>query len=185
MNFHTSHFLLAAALAASSIPLRAEAPVPANPRIDYAGFQRLVIETGPVREAHRLSEDAFLALMREPGVVLLDARTERRYRRLHIEGAVNLPFTEFTAETLAAVIPRSDTPVLIYCNNNFADRLDAFPSKVIEVSLNVSTYASLRAYGYTRVYELGPLLRVASSKLPFAGETLSLVTSGSSADAKP
>jgi hypothetical protein len=158
--------VLPLALSASPAP-----SPPANPRIDYAGFKRLVVETGPVREAHRLSEDAFLELMRRPGVVLLDARTERRYQRLHLAGAVNLPFTEFTAESLAALIPALDTPVLIYCNNNFADRLDAFPTKAIEVSLNVSTYSALRAYGYTRVYELGPLLRVADSKLPFVGET--------------
>lgn len=138
-----------------------------NPRIDYAGFQRLVIESGPVREARRLSETAFLEKMREPGVVVLDARTDSRYRALHITGAVNVPFTEFTAETLAAAIPTLDTPVLIYCNNNFADRLDAFPTKAVVVSLNVSTYTSLRAYGYTQVYELRPLLRVATSKLPF------------------
>jgi 3-mercaptopyruvate sulfurtransferase SseA len=139
-----------------------------------------VTETGPVREAHRLNEEAFLALMRRPGVVVLDARTESRYRRLRIAGAVNLPFTEFTAESLAAVIPSLDTPVLIYCNNNFADRLDAFPTKAITVSLNVSTYTSLRAYGYTRVYELGPLLKVASSKLPFAGESVAISVSSAS-----
>jgi hypothetical protein len=193
MNLH-SFLICGAVLGACGMPLRAEsplpvlpalAPVPTNPRIDYAGFQRLVEETGPVREAHRLSEQSFLELMRQPGVVILDARTESRYRRLHLAGAVNLPFTEFTAESLAAAIPRPDTPVLIYCNNNFADRLDAFPSKAIEVSLNVSTYASLRAYGYTRIYELGPLLRVANSKLPFAGESVLPVKSDSSPDAKP
>lgn len=138
-----------------------------NPRIDYAGFQQLVIESAEVREGNRLTEDAFLEMMKAPGAVVLDARTESRYRLLHITGAVNVPFTEFTEETLAAAIPRKDTPVLIYCNNNFEDRLDAFPTKAVRVSLNVSTYASLRAYGYTRVYELGPLLRVATSKLPF------------------
>ncbi len=156
-------------VAVSGVAL-AQAPTPPNPRIDYPGFQRLVEESGPVREAHRLGEDAFLEMMGRPGVVLLDARTESRYRRLHIAGAINLPFTEFTVEALAAAIPDLDTPVLIYCNNNFADRLDAFPTKAVQVSLNVSTYTALRAYGYTRVYELGPLLKVADSRLPFAGD---------------
>jgi phage shock protein E len=153
----------------SAAALPAGEPRIENPRIDYPGFQRLVIESGPIREAARLTEEAFLEMMKQPGVVVLDARTGERYRRLHIAGAVNLPFTEFTAEALAGVIPALDTPVLIYCNNNFADRLDAFPTKAIVVSLNVSTYTSLRAYGYTRIYELGPLLRVAESRLPFAG----------------
>ena len=151
----------------SSIDLSA---VP-NPRIDYPTFERKVIETGPVRELRRLEEDAFLRMMSLPGVVVLDARTEWRYRRLHIAGAVNLPFTEFTAESLAAIIPSFDTPVLIYCNNNFGDRLDVFPSKLASAALNVSTFTALRTYGYENVFELGPLLRVATSRLPFAGET--------------
>lgn len=169
MNTRIFVFILCGALAGPASVVGAEEPAPVNPRIDYPGFERLVAESGPVRETHRLSEETFLKMMRQPGVVVLDARTESRYRRLHIEGAVNLPFTEFTAEALAAVIPTFDTPVLIYCNNNFADRLDAFPTKAVNVALNVSTYTSLRAYGYTRVYELGPLLKVAESCLPFAG----------------
>ena len=170
MPLFTALFIVGAAA------LPAGEPRIENPRIDYPGFQRLVVESGPVREAHRLSEEAFLDLMKQPGVVVLDARTGQRYRRLHIAGAVSLPFTEFTAETLAAVIPSLDTPVLIYCNNNFADRLDAFPTKAVVVSLNVSTYTSLRAYGYTNVYELGPLLRVAESRLPFSGTEADGVT---------
>ena len=165
----TNILSFACLLAAGCVMLRADAPRIDNPRIDYPAFQRLVVESGPIREAHRLDETAFLEMMKRPGVVLLDARTAERYRLLHIAGAVNLPFTEFTAESLAAFIPSFDTPVLIYCNNNFVDRLDAFPTKAISVSLNVSTYTSLRAYGYTHVYELGPLLRVAESRLPFSG----------------
>ena len=179
-KLHTAGAIFSVLLASLHAESSAPSSTPANPRIDYPGFERLVTETGLVREAHRLSEEAFLELMRRPGVVVLDARTESRYRRLHIAGAVNLPFTEFTAESLAAVIPNLDTPVLIYCNNNFADRLDVFPTKAITVSLNVSTYTSLRAYGYTRVYELGPLLKVASSKLPFAGESVAIAVSSAS-----
>ncbi len=156
-----------ASLSASSDAAAAVVP---NPRIDYPAFERTVGETGSVRAGRRLTEDAFLELMRRPGVLVLDARTESRYRRLHIKGAVNLPFTEFTAESLAAAIPGFDTPVLIYCNNNFADRLDAFPAKLPAASLNVSTFAALRTYGYENVYELGPLLRVGTSRLPFAGD---------------
>ena len=172
-------FLGLASILLFPVALRAEPTEPANPRIDYPGFQRLVETSGPVREAHRLSEEAFLGMMLRPGVVLLDARTESRYRSLHIKGAVNLPFTEFTAESLAAVIPTFDTPVLIYCNKNFAERLDAFPTKFAPASLNVSTYNALRAYGYARIYELGPLLKVAESRLPFAGETVATSTSAS------
>jgi hypothetical protein len=174
----TRIFLLCFAASVFAPALRAAEQTPANPLIDYPGFQKLVEETGPEREARRLSEDAFLEMMRRPGVVLLDARTDFRYRSLHIDGAINLPFTEFTAASLAAVIPSFDAPVLIYCNNNFADEPWAFASKLPVASLNLSTYTSLRAYGYTRIYELGPLLKVAESRLPLVGEIVAVTASG-------
>ena len=40
--------------------------------------------------------------MKEPGVVVLDARSSSMYRLRHIDGAVNLPFTDFTAELARA-----------------------------------------------------------------------------------
>ena len=175
---NTRIFFLSLAALAFAPATRAAEQTPANPLIDYPGFRKIVEETGPEREARRLSEEAFLEMMRRPGVVLLDARTDFRYRSLHIDGAVNLPFTEFTAASLAAVIPSFDTPVLIYCNNNFSDEPWAFASKLAPASLNLSTYTSLRAYGYTRIYELGPLLKVAESRLPFAGEVVVVTASG-------
>ena len=42
-------------------------------------------------------------------------------------------------------------------------------SKVATASLNLSTYTSLKSYGYDNIYELGPLLDVNTTKLPFAG----------------
>jgi len=45
----------------------------------------------------------------------------------------------------------------------------AFASKMPPASLNLSTYTSLKAYGYTSIYELGPLLDVKTTKIPFAG----------------
>jgi rhodanese-related sulfurtransferase len=155
--------LATAAQAAQSIP---------NPLIDYDQFQRIVIDSKAQREQHRLTESEFLADMREPGVIVLDARTESRYRLLHIKGAVNLPFTEFTAATLAQIAPDKNAKILIYCNNNFRDSPVAFASKTAAASLNLSTYTSLRAYGYTNIYELGPLLKMADTKIPFEGSTV-------------
>src|SRR3546814_4676551 len=44
------------------------------------------------------------------------------FQRGHIKGAVNLPLTDFTAESLAEVIGRDpNRPILIYCNNNFSN----------------------------------------------------------------
>jgi hypothetical protein len=59
--------------------------------------------------------------------------------------------------------------VLIYCNNNFENEPEAFPSKFARASLNIYTFNTLYSYGYTNVYELGPLLDITKSKLPFEG----------------
>ena len=140
-----------------------------NPLIDYGQFQRIVTSSSSQHEAHRLTEVEFLARMQRPGAIVLDARTESRYRLRHIKGAVNLPFTEFTAAALANIAPDRDATILIYCNNNFLDSPQAFATKVPAASLNLSTYTSLKAYGYTHVYELGPLLRIGDTKIPFEG----------------
>lgn len=140
-----------------------------NRLIDYGGFQKIVQTTAPVREERRLTEAQFIAAMGEKDVVLLDARSASRYEMRHIRGAVSLPFTEFTEETLARVIPTKNTKVLIYCNNNFENSPRAFASKAPSASLNLSTYTSLRSYGYTNIFELGPLLDVRATAIPFAG----------------
>ncbi|HXF10012.1 MAG TPA: rhodanese-like domain-containing protein [Desulfuromonadaceae bacterium] len=144
------------------------APIP-NPLIDYPGFQKIVAESAAEREAHRLTETQFIDAMTNPAVILLDARTASRYGQLHIRGAINLPFTEFTAGSLAGVIPTKTTPILIYCNNNFLGSPEAFASKVASASLNLSTYTSLRSYGYSNIFELGPLLDIKTTKIPFEG----------------
>ena len=151
------------------IPVSAAEPAP-NPQIDYAGFQRNVLEVGELRRTHRLSEEEFIRMAAEPGTVVLDARSERLFRLRHIEGAVNLSFPEFTQQTLAALIPTRQTRVLIYCNNNFTGLPESMPVKQISVSLNVSTYVSLNAYGYGNVYELGPLVDAKQTRLRFAGD---------------
>ncbi|MDO5609768.1 MAG: rhodanese-like domain-containing protein [Pseudomonadota bacterium] len=142
----------------------------ANSQIDYQGFRAIVIGSGEAREQGRLDEAAFVQAMAEDKVVLLDARSADAYRLRHVRGAINLPFTDFTAERLAAIIPDTSTRILIYCNNNFAGSQRAFPTKAPAASLNLATQASLRAYGYRNIEELGPFLDVATTRIPFDGE---------------
>lgn len=142
-----------------------------NPLIDYAGFQKIVNTSQREREKHRLTEVEFLTMMKEEGVVLLDARSERRFLLLHIDGATNLPFTEFTEASLKTIIPSKSTKILIYCNNNFEGDEIAFAAKSPAASLNLSTYSSLKAYGYNNIYELGPLLDVKTTRLPLVHST--------------
>ena len=111
-----------------------------------------------------------MRMSREPGAVILDARSKQKYDELHIKGAVNLSFPDITFASLAQTIPDKTTLVLIYCNNNFRNSEGPFPSKAPSAALNLSTYQALYSYGYFNVYELAPRLDVKESKLPFEGE---------------
>lgn len=141
-----------------------------NPLIDYGEFQKIVDTSSEERESHRLTEDEFLKMLSEPDVILLDARSESRYKLRHIVGAKNLPFTDFTEQSLANLIPKKDLKILIYCNNNFEGSPESFAAKAPAASLNLSTFTSLKAYGYKNVYELGPLLDVKTTKISFEGK---------------
>lgn len=140
-----------------------------NRLIDYREFEKIVFDVASDRESHRLTERQFLEAILDKDVVILDARSASKYALRHVKGAVNLPFTDFTAATLNQVIPAKTAKILIYCNNNFEGSDTAFPSKAPAASLNLSTYTSLRAYGYTNVFELGPLVNVHQSSIPFEG----------------
>ena len=140
-----------------------------NQLIDYPKFVRIAERSGSAREQRRVTEDQFMELAARPDTVVLDARSADKFAMRHIKGAVRLPFTDFTEASLAKAIPTKTTRVLIYCNNNFRGSPAAFASKSPAASLNISSYIALTTYGYTNVYELGPLLDVAKTKLPFEG----------------
>lgn len=144
-----------------------------NELIDYPQYLRIALEVQPVREKRRLTEEQFAAMAAEPGTIVLDARSTDKFRMRHIKGAVSLPFTDFTEESLAKAIPAKTTRILIYCNNNFRGAPVSLAAKRKEASLNISTYVALATYGYTNVFELGPLLDVKTTTLPFEGTELS------------
>jgi phage shock protein E len=148
----------------------ANSNVPANPRIDAEGFLAVAKEAASHRATRRISEADFLKMQQEPGTIVLDARSEARFRDLHVAGAVNLSFPDITAESLARLIPDKNTRVLIYCNNNFVNEELAFPTKLPRASLNLSTYTALYTYGYKNVYELAPLLDAKRTQLRLVGQ---------------
>jgi rhodanese-related sulfurtransferase len=169
MKTATATFLVCLLTAASSQGAEAQQPIQ-NPRIDFPAHIRAAEETHALRASRTITEDQFLAFAAQPGTVVLDARSAEKFKLRHIKGAVNFPFTEFTEESLAKVIPAKDTRVLIYCNNNFLGDIVAFTAKRAPASLNISTFINLTIYGYTNVYELGPLVNVKTTKLPLGGE---------------
>jgi hypothetical protein len=154
--------------------LAARCDEPANPSIQYDAFAMMTVALEPVRHSHRISEDAFIRMAKEPGTVVLDARSRDRFERIHIEGATHLALTDFTEEALLEKIPDKNTRILIYCNNNFENEPVNFARKTAAVALNIQTYINLQAYGYTNVYELGPMLDVLTTKIRFVGTDVSV-----------
>ena len=145
----------------------------ANPAIDMQGYLRAALEAAEHRKSRRLTEEEFIRMSREPGTVILDARSGEKYRELHVKGAINLSFPDITVDSLKTTFPDKNARILIYCNNNFVGAEKPFPTKAPSASLNISTYISLYSYGYRNVYELGPLLDIKTSKLEFVSANAS------------
>lgn len=144
---------------------------PGSAEIDYAGFMDLTGEVFELREDRLLTLEAFNQMAAEPNTIILDARSRYAFDMGHIEGAVNLPFSDFTDEKLATVIPDKTTRVLIYCNNNFTDDAEPIPLKRISLALNIPTFINLYGYGYENIYELGILTETTNANVNWvAGE---------------
>ena len=75
----------------------------------------------------------------EPGILILDVRTEEEFRSGHIPGAVLLPNEEITDER-PEELPDPDQKILIYCRSGRRSREAA---------------EKLSAMGYTRILEFG------------------------------
>lgn len=156
-------------LAVSALALAVAVPVsaqsePANPQIDYDGFVELAIELAEVREAHRLPTEEFLKKAREEGALLLDTRSAAAFEAGHLEGAVNLPFSDFTSESLSEVIGEDTSrAIYIYCNNNFADDVRPVVAKKAPLALNIPTFINLHGYGYTNVWEMAGVTTTAET----------------------
>ncbi|MEJ6010690.1 rhodanese-like domain-containing protein [Novosphingobium aquae] len=152
----TAITLMALALTMAT-PAMAKAPV--NPQIDYQGFTGLVGNLAKVREKHRLAWPEFARRARAEGALLLDARSPAAFARGHLDDAVNLPFSDFTAEALAEVIgPNRNRPIYIYCNNNFRDNRAPVVTKAAPLALNIPTFINLHGYGYSNVWELADVI---------------------------
>lgn len=146
-------FLLVAAIALSA-PAFAQSN--GSPLIDYAGYTSLAAEVQPYRAERLVTLAEFNARAGRKDVLLLDARSAQAFAEGHIDGAVNLPLPDFTAEALAKVIGTDqDREILIYCNNNFTNNRRPVVTKSRPLALNIQTFINLYGYGYRNIYELG------------------------------
>lgn len=168
----TKNIMLAALISFSSASVFAQEANPiANTAIDMPAYLQVAQEAAQHRETHRVTEAEFIKMSREPNTIILDARSAKKYAELHIKNAVNLSFPDITVDSLAELLPDKNVRILIYCNNNFSNAPKPFPTKRADASLNISTYISLYSYGYKNVYELGPLIEIEKSKLPFVSNS--------------
>ena len=159
-------------------------------KVSFGDFQGLVTAVETHRAERLIDFDTFLKMSKEPGVIILDSRSDFRFERLHIAGARHLSFPDFTQDALSKVIPSFDTTILIYCNNNFEGNQTDFPSKIaapmsapqdgvgrqidaqakpLMMALNIPTYVNLYGYGYRNVYELHELVDVKDPRVTFEG----------------
>jgi len=153
----------------------------------FDDFKKLTLEVEPYRAKRLISLDDFLKKGKEKNVVILDSRSEFRYKRKHLKGAIHIGFSDFTQESLRELIPDANTKILIYCNNNFeGDQID-FTSKMslpqvnvesqilserkpVMLALNIPTFINLYGYGYKNVYELDELVNVNDPRIKFEGK---------------
>jgi phage shock protein E len=127
-------------------------------QIDYRGFKTLTSTLDSYRSDRLISLDDFKRMAREPNTIILDARSASAYARGHLRGAINLPFTDFTAAALRDALGTPNVRILIYCNNNFSNNAQPVILKSAPLALNIPTFINLVGYGYRNVYELGEVI---------------------------
>ena len=154
--------------------------------VDYDDFKNLILDLEKNRAERLVSLDVFLEMAKGENTVILDTRSDFRFNRKHLKGAIHLDFTDFTQENLLKLIPDTNTKILIYCNNNFnGDPID-FASKMakpaaslqtqilsnrkpVMLALNIPTHINLYGYGYKNIYELDELVNVNDPRVKFEG----------------
>ncbi len=127
-------------------------------QINYSGFRDLTREVETYRDGRLVTLADFQRMAREPNTIVLDARSADAYTRGHMGGAINLPFTDFTDQSLREALRDPNVRILIYCNNNFSNNAQPVILKRVELALNIQTFINLYGYGYRNVYELGDVV---------------------------
>ena len=98
-------------------------------------------ETTTIENTYQqISQQEAKEMMDNQKVIILDVREQEEYDSGHIPGAVLLPVGTITKDTAAAVIPKKDDAVLVYCRSG--NRSKTASKTLVEL-------------GYTSVYEFG------------------------------
>ncbi len=161
------YHLIAVAILATSPALAQSGQVASgSPLIDYEGYSELTAEVAPVRRTRLITLADFNERAKRADVLVLDARSAQAFAEGHIDGAVNLPLPDFTADALAEVIGANQgREILIYCNNNFTNNRRPVVTKNTQLALNIQTFINLYGYGYNNVYELGQAVNMDAAQV--------------------
>lgn len=157
-----------------------------SPYVSFDDYDELMDKVKSHRASRLVELPEFLELAKGEDVIILDTRSDAMYNSKHVKGAMHLNFSDFTQERLAEIIPSSETKILIYCNNNFEDDQQNFPTKKagpspdiekggekgITLALNIPTYINLYGYGYRNVYELSELISTNDPRIEFEGTSV-------------
>ena len=156
-------------------------------KVSFDDYEGLIHQVKSEREKRLISFEQLLEFQKAPNTIILDTRSREKYKAKHIKGAINLPFTEFTQSNLRRIIPKTETRIIIYCNNNFKGDEKFFASKIaiprnygktalvrkldeITLALNIPTYINLYGYGYRNIYELHELVHINDPRLQLEGD---------------
>lgn len=88
----------------------------------------------------QITQENAKVMMDEQNVVILDVREQEEYNSGHIPGAFLLPVGRISKDTAAAVIPETDSIVLVYCRSG--NRSKKASEALVEL-------------GYTNIFEFG------------------------------
>jgi len=113
-------FILALAFSYTSFSQGSESPF-----VSFEDYENLMTKVKEHRQTRLVSLDQFNQMSSLPEVYILDTRSKEMYDRKHIKGAIHLNFSDFTQANLDALFPNRNATILIYCNNNFINDLNA------------------------------------------------------------
>lgn len=153
-------------------------PKGTNSQIDYPGFLELTEKLTEYRAQRLISLDQFVEATKQQDAIILDTRSAAAFAQGHIEGAINIPFSDFTEEKLTRILGDKARPILIYCNNNFRDDIPPVVLKRAPLALNIPTFINLYGYGYQNIYELDGVTHIADPRVRWtAAASLSTLNS--------
>lgn len=162
-----------------------EAETPATPDlvayhlIEAESFSRHLPAAFEHRNARVVNFATFADMKTDENTIILDTRSETRFRAGHMQGAINLPLSDMTLLTLADAVPDRSSRILIYSDRNIGPEAASLTLDTSALSLNMLTYITLYQYGYFDVFELGEVVAETSPELEWATPDLQLASNDS------